>query len=187
MRISYHRSTIEMLDSEPRVFAEAEARLADVENSLGVSLPPSVREWYSFENAIEILAESSNEDPPIPLRDFAAVRSQSRVLLPFRVEDQGVCTWSVALDGTDDPPVYVDVDSDGKTWRIAAPKFSTYIYSCVWDYRMVFRQKAIVQAQNRALSPFTKSRLAASFRVEVETYGWPGQAQLRFQRRRRLS
>jgi len=45
---------------------------------------------------------------------------QSHRLVPIRHENQGVCVWAVELDGSDNPPVWVDVDSNGRRgtpWR----------------------------------------------------------------------
>jgi hypothetical protein len=145
-----------------------------------VRLPLAVREWYSHEGALSILAEHSNEDPPIPVREFALVESPAGRLIPIRLENQGVCTWAILLDGTDDPPVYVDVDSDGAEWQLLAETFSTYVSTCVWDYRVVLGQPALVQAQARPIKRQTLLTLAASFDERPRTYGWPGSVQYRF-------
>jgi len=36
-------------------------------------LPPSAREWYSYESALPILAAHSNDDPPIPVQEFSLI------------------------------------------------------------------------------------------------------------------
>ena len=114
------------------------------------------------------------------LKDLAVIEWQSRISLPIRHENQGVCTWAVALDGSGDPPVFVEVDSGGKVWRLLAPSFSAYVYSCVWDYQQVFGKPAIVQAQNGALSRTGLDGLRAAFTEELQTQGWPGSTQHRF-------
>jgi hypothetical protein len=101
-------------------------------------------------------------------------------LLPFKYENQGVCTWSISLDGSDDPPVYVDVDTDGKQWNMQAPTFSAYVYSCVWDYSVVMDQPALVQAQNEPLSEKAVGELRRHFSEQPPTFGWPGNTQHRF-------
>ena len=40
----------------------------------------------------------------------------------------------------------MDVDETG--WQQQAATFSDYVYSCVWDYAVVFAKPALVQAQN---------------------------------------
>jgi hypothetical protein len=176
----YHAATFRLLGSEPRTAPAAEMAVQEAENRLGFVLPPSVREWYACPDAIQILLEHSNQDPPIAPRDFAVVQWQSHRLLPFRRETQGVCTWAIVLDGSDDPPVYVDVDSGGKEWQPAAPTFSAYVHSCVWDYRLIFGQPAVVCAQNWVLSRSALDGLKAAFSEEIQTYGWPGDTQYRF-------
>lgn len=178
--MSYHSATFRLLESEPRKSWAAAVAVRDAEGRLGFSLPTSVREWYACEDAIQILAEHSNQDPPIAVRDFSVIERQSRRLLPIRHENQGVCTWAIVLDGSDDPPVYVDVDSDGEEWQFLANSFSAYVYSCVWDYRQIFGRPALVQAQNGILSRAALGRLTAAFAAEVQTHGWPGSTQHRF-------
>jgi hypothetical protein len=176
----YHAAAFRLLNSEPRTSRAAEVALQDAESRLGIAFPASVREWYACQDALQILAEHSNQDPPIAVKDFAIVDWQSRRLLPFRHENQGVCTWAILLDGLEDPPVYVDVDSGGKEWQPLAPTFSAYVYSCVWDHKLVFERPAVVQAQNEILSRSALDGLAAPFTEELQTHGWPGSTQYRF-------
>ncbi len=143
-------------------------------------LPPSVREWYSYESALSVLAEHSNGDPPIPVLEFALTESTVGRLIPIRWENQGVCTWAIFLDGSDDPPVFVDVDSDGTEWQLLARKFSTYVYTCVWDYAVVLGRPGLVQAQNGPISSHALKALAGSFDDRPRTFGWPGSVQYRF-------
>jgi hypothetical protein len=182
--MAWHTRTFGLLGFESQASAAAEVAVHQAERRLGMSLPPSVRDWYVREDALRILAEHSNGDPPVPLTEFAVLNWQSRRLLPFRHENQGVCTWAIDVNGSDDPPVYVDVDTDGREWQLLAPGFSQYVYSCVWDYRLVFGQPGLVEAQNRALSPSALGILGSGFRQEVQTHGWPGSTQYRFHRDR---
>jgi hypothetical protein len=177
---AFHTATFRLLASEPQVSPAALSQVEEAERRLGFRLPVSVREWYSNEDAIEILAKYSNQDPPIPLTEFAVTEWNAHRLLPFKYENQGVCTWSIVLDGSDDPPVYVDVDSDGAQWNMQASTFSAYIYSCVWDYAFVLDQHALVQAQNAPLSREAVEQLRARFSAQPATFGWPGSTQHRF-------
>jgi len=178
---TYHRQTFHLLGAEPERTRAAESSVEDVETRLGLKLPESVRDWYCRDDAIEILAKHSNNDPPIPIEEFSITERHSLRLIPFRNENQGVCTWAIALDGSQDPPVYVDVDSGGKNWQLLTSAFSEYVFSCVWDYRMIFFQPALVQAQNQPLTRSTVEALKHGFRQQVETRGWPGSTQFRFQ------
>jgi hypothetical protein len=177
---TFHSATFRLLGTEPRISAMALSEVETVERRIGGRLPASVREWYCYHGAIDILEKHSNQDPPIALDEFAVLEWKSHRLLPFRVENQGVCIWSILLDGLDDPPVYVDVDSEGTRWQMLAPTFSIYVYSCVWDYEMVFNQVALVQAQNVPLSQAAIDHLETELTAQPKTFGWPGSTQHRF-------
>ena len=177
---SFHSAMYRLLRNEPRVTSAARSAVENAERRLGFRLPASVREWYCDDEAINILAKYSNQDPPIPLEEFALTEWNSLRLLPFKYENQGVCTWAISLDGSDDPPVYVDVDTDGKQWNMQASTFSAYVYSCVWDYSVVMDQPALVQAQNESLSEEALGELRRHFGEQPPTSGWPGSTQHRF-------
>lgn len=149
---SFHSATFALLGHLPHPSPEASSDLTQAQHRLGFPLPASIREWYAHSDALEILAKHSNDDPPIPVSKFAVTMWRSLRLLPFRIENQGVCTWSIALDGSDDPPVYVDVDSNGRDWHLLAPNFSTYVRTCVWDYKVVLRRTALVEAKRAAVA-----------------------------------
>ena len=176
----YHSATFRVLKTEPQVSPAAVADVESAERRLGFRLPTSVYEWYCLENAIDILARHSNDDRPIPPGDFAVVEWQANKLIPVKIENQGVCVWAVMLDGSDDPPVLVDVDSHGAQWNMQAPTFSAYVYACVWDYVFVLRQPALVQAQNEQLSSEASNRLRDLFTEQPPTFSWPGSTQRRF-------
>ena len=176
----FHSATFRLLNFEPEISRTAQQLVADSENRLGLQLPQSVRDWYCRDDAVRILAEHSNQDPPVAVEVMEIVERQGRHLLVIRYENQGVCMWAVDLDGSVDPPVYVDVDTNGRVWQLLSSTFSQYVYSCVWDYRIVFFKPALVQAQNRALSEAALKELRASFCQEVQTHGWPGNTQHRF-------
>ena len=100
--------------------------------------------------------------------------------MPIRYENQGVCTWAVDIDGSENPAVFVDVDTNGMHWDMLAESFSNYVYSCVWDYQIVLKQSALVQAQNCTLSEVAENILSEMLTPEVKTHGWPGSTQHRF-------
>src|SRR5688572_27827940 len=95
---SFHSATFRLLGFTPEISSNANRILMDTESRLGQALPVSVRQWYSRNNAIQILSEHSNDDPPVAVERFRVIESQSRRLIVFRNENQGVCTWAVALD-----------------------------------------------------------------------------------------
>jgi hypothetical protein len=116
-RRNYHSSTFQLLGVEPEKTRATVSLVEDVEIHLGLKLPESVRDWYGRDGAMQILAKHSNDDPPVPIQDLSIIEQHPNRLLPIRHENQGVCTWAVALDGSQDPPVLVDVDSGGKNWQ----------------------------------------------------------------------
>lgn len=177
---SFHSSTFRLLGIEPRLSPSAVAEVEQTERRLGFRLPASVRDWYCCCDPIRILADHSNQDHPIPVHKFDVTQWKSYRLLPFQIENQGVCIWSIALDGSDDPPVFVDVDSNGADWHMLAPAFSIYVYACVWDYEIVLGQRALAQGQNKPLSSKAIESLRQSFTEQPTTYGWPGSEQYRF-------
>jgi len=177
---SFHRATFELLGTEPRISTAALGELERTERRLGMRLPASVREWYSYDGALSILAEHSNDDPPIPVHEFSLTETTAGRLISIRWENQGVCTWAILLDGSDDAPVLVDVDSDGTVWQPLAQNFSTYVYTCVWDYHVVLSRPALVQAQNCSLSLEALRELQGIFDERPRTFGWPGSVQYRF-------
>jgi len=178
---TYHGATFQLLGAEPEKTRAAESVIEKVETHLGLKLPESIRDWYSRHGAIEVLTTHSNGDPLVPIEKFSIIERQSRRLIPFREENQGVCNWAIALDDSEDPPIYVEVDSGGKDWQLLAPTFSDYVFSCVWDYRMIFFNPALVQAQNQPLTESAVKALRRDFRPRVMTQGWPGSTQFRFQ------
>ncbi len=67
-----------------------------------------------------------------PERDIHGDGPQDRLannLLVFRWENQGVCAWAIRPDGSDDPPVVVDVDTQFKSWIECASSFSRHLYA----------------------------------------------------------
>ncbi len=69
---SFHSATLELLGIPPRISAAAVGELERTERRLGMRLPPAVREWYSYDETLDILARHSNQDPPIPVGEFAS-------------------------------------------------------------------------------------------------------------------
>ena len=162
--------------------------LNDVEHRIKQALPASVHEWYELDHAVELLFQHSNADRPVdigklgePLRDTWGGGPHDLVaqnLLVIRHENQGVCVWAVLLDGSDDPPVVLDLDTQFKSWTKCASSFSQHIYASMWDYSQVLAQHGLLaQAQNTPLSEMALSFLSDHFESECVTYAWPGHTQ----------
>jgi hypothetical protein len=188
--VRFHAKTVKLLNVVPATSESAVADLDAVEVRIGRRLPASVREWYSLEGASKLLRQYSNDDWPLEVREFGLPRKDTcgggphdllaRGLVVFRYENQGVCVWAFGLDGTDDPPAYVDYDSQFKTWTQCAPTFSAHLYAWMWDYAKVLTGDLLIQAQNKPLSGTALRFLRGNFDAGPETYGWPGHTQYRF-------
>jgi len=191
--VNFHVDTLKLLGVAPAISQNAVAELDDVESRIGRKLPASVREWYSFDGACSLLRQYSNDDWPLEVREFGLPRNDThgggphdllaRDLVVFRYENQAVCVWAFGLDGSVDPPVYLDFDTQFKTWTKCASTFSEHLYAWMWDYAMVLTRDPLIQAQNKPLSGAALEFLKANFDVCPETYGWPGRTQHRFSRR----
>jgi hypothetical protein len=178
---SCYSDTFQLLGIEPRTSPAAVAEVERAEQRLGLGLPSSVREWYCYGEAIEILNRYSNQDWPIPPTKFAVTDWGGTPLLPFKYENQGVRTWAIVLDGSENPAVLVDVDSKGTQWDLHATSFPAHVHACVWDYTLVLDQPALVEAQNLELSMDAVIALREHFSERPSTFGWSGNTQYRFE------
>jgi hypothetical protein len=151
-----------------------------------------VREWYSLEGAGDLLKRYSNDDPPLEISDFGVPRKDThgggphdllaRNLIPFRYENQAVCVWAFRVGAGDDPPVYVDFDSQFREWTECTSTFSGHLYAWMWDYALVLTKDLLIQAQNQPVTEDAIGFLSQNFDRGSETYGWPGHTQYRFSR-----
>jgi len=188
MDIRFHTRTLALLDSPPAVSAANEHLLAERERQLGISFPESVRQWYALDGSVDLLRRFSNDDYPVALdrlgapaenwygtgsRDFVA-----QGLLWIMVENQEVCNWAVKLDGCDDPPVVVEVDSSpNEVWLPLANSFSEFVYCRVWDN---LARGTSCSAQETDLTSADLDYLRATFTVGPTTAAWAGNANYRF-------
>ena len=190
MELLCHGKALRLLSLEARSSPKARKALDDIERTTNQKLPPAVREWYELEGAVGILAKYSNDDHPVPIDELAQSLTDAernlrdlikQKFLVIKHENQGVCTWAVLLDGSADPPVFLDFDSRFDSPIRCADSFSHYVFSCVWDYSQVLAADSLLlQAQNSPLSEAALSFLSSNFDEECVTYGWPGERQYRF-------
>jgi hypothetical protein len=188
--LRFHAKTLELLKVSPTISQAAVSELASVESRIGTPLPASVKEWYSLDGACELLRQYSNDDWPLEIREFGLPLKDThgggphdllaRGLILFRYENQAVCVWAFHIDGNDDPPVDVDVDSQFKIWTQCPPSFSGHLYAWMWDNALVLNRDLTIQAQNQPLTEAALTILSNKFEVGPETYGWPGHTQYRF-------
>jgi hypothetical protein len=82
--MSFHDSTYRLLQSDPEVSTDAQRRLIEAERRLGILLPSSILQWYERRNAIPVLAEHSNDDPPVEIEQIETIAWRGKLLLPIR-------------------------------------------------------------------------------------------------------
>ncbi len=177
MLTAFHQRTLELADRRRETVAHSEAIVRELEAALRQAIPASFRELLVSNLWPNLLTEFSNCDQPIELRDMLRpqCRKHSAVgagVLPFMVENQGVCTWAIRLQGADDPEVLVEVDSgEPPEWQPAAPTFSEWLNCQVHDHILV--QRALFAAQAEPLTTAMLADLERTFSVGPRTYGWP--------------
>ncbi len=212
----FHTQTLARLgiagEPDPLAMAALELRA----EALGIRFPASFVAWFGMHNGMELLRKHSNCDAPVALEDLGAPISwawgkkrdwlhESNHLV-FMCENQDVCAWALALDGSDDPPVVVSADPDGEAsvrpnevrgtdeaklkapWLPCAPSFSTFVACQVWDHTAIWVEPTfnetdpiLLQAQATPLTERDLAFLRERFDEGPTTSGWPG-TQYRFSR-----
>ena len=97
--------------------------------------PPSVREWYALEDAMKLLADNCEESDPVPLDQLGSSEEAGLGWFHVMSDREGISSWYVRLDGSDDPPVDVcdeysrpPFDLTESPW---SSTFSVYVYDLV--------------------------------------------------------
>jgi hypothetical protein len=181
---AFHQRTLELANRRCETVPRSEASVRALEAILRQPIPASLRELLVSNLWPALLAEFSNCDRPIEVDEMARPKwsqhsALDAALLPFMVENQGVCTWAVRLNGADDPEVLVEVDSgDPPEWQPAASTFSAWLNCQVNDHMLT--QRALFTAQAEPLAPATLAELERTFSVGPRTYGWPAPVVHRF-------
>src|SRR5579862_4743971 len=112
--LKYHQATFDLLKREPVIDQQAVEQLIALEEKYHITLPASVREWYSLEAALALM--DNNDDIPVPIAEFEVIpvktapwglRIENGFLTVMRKRSEfgDVVQWYVRLDGPDDPPV----------------------------------------------------------------------------------
>ena len=137
------RSILNKVDWPAIPSPSAEKILAALELRIGQKVPTLFRELWSLEKGPDFLARYSNADQPIspsnlgePLEErWPGYDALDDDVLPFMIENQGICAWGLRLDSDDDDPsVVVEVDSGTPPhWRECADRFSDWLACQVED------------------------------------------------------
>ena len=112
MPLTYHHATFDLMGKKPQVSQRAVEALAKRERALGITFPASLKEFYSLRGASKILEDHSNEDRAVLVDELGDPAEVERGVLKIQDENQGVGAWYVRLDGSDDPPVVVELEFD---------------------------------------------------------------------------
>lgn len=167
--MKYHLEAVKLLDFEP-----------EIHKILLPGMPESVAEWYSIPQAVDILKQYSNRDKPLTPENFRFEALEHRQIAVFMLENQGVCWWAFELGEQDDPPVFVLFESTPRKWLQACDKFSTFIYTRLFDYRYWADQHLSRMEISLSLNDQILAGLRSSYEEHPTTYGWPGDMQYRF-------
>lgn len=184
MELKYHQKTFDLLNQQPQFSQKSLSELESVSRGKGIIIPASILEWYSLENAIEILSQNSNDDHFIKIEDFGKDTENEGLLaeglLLFMIENQAVCQWAIKLDNSDDPPVLAK-DVDSKTWEFCAEKFSTFVWTLIFDWNRVCQKNScLLLAQADPITEKDLFQLQESLEEEYRTYCFPGKVSYRF-------
>lgn len=146
--LKYHQAVFDLLALVPNMSEFSILKLAKREQKCKVTFPPSMREWYSIEGAVALLDKYNNSDTgasAVPLERLGESmndhldqpnQAAKNYLLVFTGGEAGLPLY-VHLDGSDDPPVFVDnckYAEDGKLiiqWLPWKPTFSKFVHDWI--------------------------------------------------------
>ncbi len=137
--IEHHTTVFRLLRDEPIGSKRAVRELDSLELALGISLPASIREWYSLDGAVERLSmpEENMEFDPLGIAENAkALRRapQSQYHWAVGVYPSGVC-YAAPFPGDPDPIVRC-WETDGSPIDHADEwcdrPFSAFVFACCW-------------------------------------------------------
>jgi len=174
----YNAKTIDMLTEPVSVGKEQSIILA--ERRLGIRLPESVREWYSVVDGRNVLSKYSNGDWALDPSEFARVEVCGKELAKILVENQSVCWWGFELNGSDDPPVHVNLDPPPDNLFQYAATFSEFTYVRVFDFDGWWNEDRFLLEIREPLQQATIRWLESRFVSEPRSVGWPGVITYRF-------
>lgn len=148
-RVPYHQNVYDLLGIEPGVCPDAARMIAEHEAQHG-PLPASVREWYLVPNVAPLDwngARGSHVDSPHiwkrfsgsaypePLAELLSDGTwewSERQTFPCAVimrANQDDARWWVGVDGSDDPPVWLEFDFEPQeAWDRVADTFSGFLF-----------------------------------------------------------
>jgi hypothetical protein len=195
MNLRFHAEALEQMGIKP-VFSDERLRLLEEwEKKHQRALPAALKELYALEG-IEEWFEETGQDFLVPLsklsvHDWSNVKvvecaglsldDLKKGTVHFLTENQWVNTWEVLLDGSDDPPVLVNLESQ-ECW-ITSPCLSDFFLAAVWDHALLRHEWDEDLLWGSVNFDAVKDLLRRDFRQFPVTYGpTPDQAVHRFQK-----
>ena len=176
--MKYHSGALGLI-RQP-VAGGSEQMLSVAEQQLGLSLPTSVREWYTDVDGQTILSKYSNDDTALAPVEFKVIEICGRRLVQFLIENQGVCWWGFELDGSDDPPVFVDFDPPPDKLFLYAKTFSEFTYLRVFDFDGWWDADRFALETRPPLTERARRWLDENQTAQPRSLGWPGAGTLRY-------
>jgi hypothetical protein len=140
--LQFHQAAFNLLHLKAQKSEQWPRHLAAFERQNSVSLPASIREWYSIHGAIDILRTISLIHDPAEFTydDHRFVEpylatAPYRHMLPILIENQGIWYLAAPFEAGEDPPVYICSDEiNGFEWHLHAERFSDFVLAWAWDY-----------------------------------------------------
>ncbi|RAL26228.1 hypothetical protein [Thermoflavimicrobium daqui] len=192
MELCYHQEALQFMNLKPSISKTRLLALEEMEAKYQQVLPRAFKELYVL-NGIEEWFKETNQDflkqidalfidrwedfeEEIVSKDITLAHLKKGTI-HFFTENQGVVTWEMLLDGSDDPPVVVK--SIWEEWVIASPRLSDFFLAVTWDHALLRENCEWVSIDFEAAKPF----LYTEFKQLPTTYGWPVEGpSLRFQK-----
>ncbi len=166
----------------------AEVAVQEVEDRIGTRLPSLFRQFLLYANGADLLRQHSNCDEPIKCsklgsppykHNWGTYDPLKDKLLPFMIENQGVCTWAIKFEGADNPRVFVEVDSGcPPKWELTGETFTEWLTCQVEDKLLL--ESASLAAQAPGLRGKDLRWLRQNFSEGRKTFSWPGETNYRF-------
>lgn len=187
----YHQATFDLIREKPIFSPKASEVLDRLEQNRGIILPAAVREWYSLEGAVEILNRFPSCGNARKVEELGAIntywsnKKQYEVdllqqgLLWIMRELQGICSWSIQLDGSDNPPVLVSFNDTFADWDLYIETFSSFTYICAWD-KLLVGEDQLFGWKRDSLLPSERTFFQKHFQEGPRSYNFPEEITYRY-------
>lgn len=144
MKMKFHSKTFDLLKVRPAFSQKNAGLVREFEKTHQIKLPPSLNEWFSLENHLEILQELLNvtlNHSLINVQGNIDCEAWIKKLTPdyrdffFIVleENQACFHMAVELLDVSDPPVLIRFNDQDAVWKLHSHTFSDWIYAIAWD------------------------------------------------------